>query len=65
MERTQHIALEGLPQVGRLGERFQSYNVEMVEIIGGRFWKSYGARNGAEVPDSRADTTTTGMEPSL
>jgi heparanase len=65
VERTQHIALEGLPQVGRLGERLQSYNVEMVEIIGGRFWKPYGARNGAEVPDSRADTTPTGMDPSL
>ncbi len=65
MERIQHIALEGLPRVGRLGERLQSYNVEMVEIIGGRFWKPYGARNGAGVPDSRAGTTPTGMEPSL
>jgi hypothetical protein len=65
VERTQHIALEGLPQVGRIGERFQSYNVEMVEIIGGKFWKPYGARNGTEVPDSRADTTPTGMDPSL
>jgi heparanase 1 len=65
VERIQHIALEGLSQVGRLGERLQSYNVEMVEIIGGRFWKPYGARNGAGVPDSRAGTTPTGMEPSL
>jgi hypothetical protein len=25
--------------VGTVDERFQSYNIEMVEVIGGRFWK--------------------------
>ncbi|MBH0114607.1 hypothetical protein I5E68_16790 [Novosphingobium sp. YJ-S2-02] len=33
-----------LPLVGRVSERFLSYNVEMVELTGGRFWKPY--RNG-------------------
>jgi Glycosyl hydrolase family 79, N-terminal domain len=28
--------------VGAVDERFQSYNVEMVEVTGGRFWKPYG-----------------------
>src|SRR5215212_7179373 len=28
--------------VGTVDERFQSYNVEMVEVTGGRFWKPYG-----------------------
>ena len=30
-----------LPAAGRVDPRFQSYNVEMVEITGGRFWKPY------------------------
>jgi hypothetical protein len=28
-------------KIGTVDERFQSYNVEMVEVIGGRFWKPY------------------------
>ena len=30
-----------LPRVGTIDERFQSYNIEMVEVTGGRFWKPY------------------------
>src|SRR4030088_2371127 len=29
-------------RIGTIDERFQSYNVEMVEVTGGRFWKPYG-----------------------
>jgi hypothetical protein len=29
--------------IGTVDERLQSYNVEMVEVTGGRFWKPYGA----------------------
>jgi heparanase len=32
-----------MPSVGTVDERFQSYNIEMVEVIGGRFWKPYGS----------------------
>jgi hypothetical protein len=31
-----------MPRVGTVDERFQSYNIEMVEVTGGRFWKPYG-----------------------
>jgi hypothetical protein len=31
-----------MPRIGRVDERFQSFNVEMVEVTGGRFWKPYG-----------------------
>jgi hypothetical protein len=31
-----------MTRVGTVGERFQSYNIEMVEVTGGRFWKPYG-----------------------
>ena len=31
-----------MPRIGTVDERFQSFNVEMVEVTGGRFWKPYG-----------------------
>ena len=30
-----------LPRLGTVDPRFQSYNIEMVEVTGGRFWKPY------------------------
>lgn len=30
-----------LPLAGHVDLRFQSYNIEMVEVTGGRFWKPY------------------------
>ena len=33
-----------MPSLGTIDERFQSYNVEMVEITGGRFWRPYRSR---------------------
>jgi hypothetical protein len=40
-----------LPRLGTVDARFQSYNVEMVEITGGRFWKPY--RASASAPSDR------------
>ncbi len=31
-----------LQQIATVDDRFQSYNVEMAEVIGGNFWKPYG-----------------------
>lgn len=44
-----------MPRVGQVDERFQSYNVEMVEVTGGRFWAPYrseaiATERGAETP---------------
>jgi len=36
------LALANLARVGAIDERFQSYNIEMVEVTGGKFWKPYG-----------------------
>ncbi|KRR06181.1 hypothetical protein CQ12_11365 [Bradyrhizobium jicamae] len=36
-----------LPRLGTVDARFQSYNVEMVEVTGGRFWKPYKASSPA------------------
>jgi len=30
-----------LPRIGAVDERFQSFNTEMLEVTGGRFWKPY------------------------
>ncbi len=32
-----------MPQVGSVSERFLAYNVEMVEVTGGRFWAPEGS----------------------
>ena len=34
------------PRIGTVDDRFQSYNVEMVEVIGSRFWKPYAGNAG-------------------
>ena len=41
-----------LARLGTIDERFQSYNVEMVEVTGGEFWKPYRASTGT-VPAGR------------
>src|SRR6266850_391576 len=40
-----------LPRLGTIDTRFQSYNVEMVEVTGGRFWKPYNT--SASAPSDR------------
>ena len=32
----------GLTKIGTVDDRYQSYNIEMVEITGGRFWAPFG-----------------------
>ena len=36
------LAPSTMPRIGSVSERYQSYNVEMIEVTGGRFWKPYG-----------------------
>lgn len=43
---TSDTALSTLPRVANVDVRFQSYNVEMVEVTGGRFWAPYGGPPG-------------------
>lgn len=56
-----------LPRLGTIDERFQSYNVEMVEVTGGEFWKPYGASVPApSSPDaSGAGSTLAGRNSGL
>jgi hypothetical protein len=42
-----------MSRIGTADERFQSYNVEMVEVTGGRFWKPYTKERTAAEPKSK------------
>ncbi|MFB9269346.1 hypothetical protein ACFFWD_40615 [Bradyrhizobium erythrophlei] len=44
------LDVAGMPRVATIDPRFQSYNIEMVEVTGGRFWRPYTAT------DAEADT---------
>jgi len=50
----QTIRPGSMPRGGEVEERFQSYNIEMVTVTGGRFWKPYGARPDGELYAERA-----------
>jgi heparanase 1 len=52
-----------MQRVATVDERYQSFNVEMVEVTGGRFWAPYGAKAaGATKPVAG---TPVGLDPSL
>jgi len=34
-------SLANMTRVGSVDERYQSYNIEMLEVTGGMFWKPY------------------------
>ncbi|MGD0871887.1 MAG: hypothetical protein ABSB88_20245 [Bryobacteraceae bacterium] len=53
-----------MPRTGTVDERFQSFNIEMVEVTGGRFWKPYGKEVDGllKAPPSAAPV---GMDPAL
>ena len=42
-----------LPRIGTVDTRFQSYNVEMAEIIGADFWRAYGPSGKVETEPAR------------
>ncbi len=44
-----------MKQIGNVDERFQSYNVEMVEVVGGKFWKPYKLMDS--LPSGEATST--------
>ena len=53
------ITPSSMPRIGTVDERFQSYNIEMIEVTGGRFWKPYRserAASSAQPPRSGSDT---------
>ena len=49
-----------MPVIGTVDKRFQAYNVEMLEVTGGRFWKPYKdiKAGSAATKDTRGSTST-------
>src|SRR5580698_441507 len=57
-----------MQKLGTVDPRFQSYNIEMVEVIGGRFWKPYGSNTSeskAQEPAPQTGFTPAGIDPNL
>jgi len=66
------LAPAGMKAVGEVEERYQSYNVEMLEVTGGRFWKPYediekkpAEADGQAEPKAEGGHTPAGMSPDL
>ncbi|WP_342710259.1 hypothetical protein AAFG13_38905 [Bradyrhizobium sp. B124] len=51
------LDVAAMPRVATIDPRFQSYNIEMVEVTGGRFWKPYAAARRGAKPDRFAART--------
>lgn len=61
------VAPSNMARIGTVDERFQSYNIEMIEVTGGRFWKPYRSKPRsprAQHPRSGSDTPP-GMDSNL
>ena len=55
-----------MPRVGTVSDRFQSFNIEMLEVTGGRFWAPYKKDGGAqEGPKPAEKSSIPGMDPSM
>ncbi len=53
-----HLKPGAMPRIGTVDERYQSFNVEMLEVTGGAFWKPYAARDA----DRQSKPNTTGAD---
>ncbi len=71
MAQTISLAPTDMPKIGTVDERYQSYNVEMLEVTGGKFWRPYGPeleaalRQPAPPPSASSGDTPAGMNPAL
>lgn len=58
------LAPAQMPRVATVDERYQSYNIEMVEVTGGRFWAPYKSGNAAAPAEQPKTAAPAGMDPS-
>ena len=56
-----------MPRVGTIDERYQSFNIEMLEVTGGRFWAPYkqAERSTGSAGQTQRLVTPAGMDPSM
>jgi heparanase len=58
------VTPSSMPRIGTVDRRFQSYNIEMVEITGGRFWRPYRSR-ADDAPAGSGSETPKGIDANL
>lgn len=46
------LNVANLPKIAEVDPRFQSYNIEMAEVVGGRFWAPYPRPGISAVPEN-------------
>ena len=56
------LAPSTMPRIGSVSERYQSYNVEMIEVTGGRFWKPYSPEPDRILQQPASDAGTPGAD---
>lgn len=57
------LDLATLPSIATINQSFQSYNIEMAEVIGGNFWKPYGSQGEAtSAADSASASGGAGLQ---
>lgn len=61
------VAPSTMAKTGTVDARFLSYNVEMVEVTGGRFWRPYGSRIHAneQMPTAASQSQPVGVNPNM
>lgn len=60
-----HLDTRRLSEAARVDPRFQSYNIEMAEIVGGRFWAPYAEPHSATEPESQKASGSLGFAAAL
>ena len=60
MDASLALAPASMVRVGTVDERYQSYNVEMLEVTGGKFWKPY--KDIAKMPAKTAGQAGTAAQ---
>jgi hypothetical protein len=53
-----------MTRLGTTDERYQSYNIEMLEVTGGMFWKPYGSASSRQTTPDRSGVPS-GMDAKL
>jgi heparanase len=55
-----------MPRMGTVDDRFQSFNIEMLEVTGGDFWKPYSKSSDTAPPPGQSNASVpVGMNPSM
>ncbi|MBA1204816.1 hypothetical protein G7009_24170 [Pseudomonas capeferrum] len=63
---SERLAPSTMKAVGTVDERYQSYNVEMLEVTGGKFWKPYSDIDASSSDgEAEAGSAPSGMDPGL